>query len=135
MNDDKQQADVVLELQREIDLLNLEVLNEIAFVIDRICEAKGWNDEERSEAEWAALAHTEISEAFEEYRKGTMKLYFEPDPHSMRGKPEGMAIEYADALIRILHWFHQHNISAATAMRLKMEYNTLRPYRHGGKKA
>lgn len=90
-------------------------------------ESKGWNAQPRSEGEWAALAHSEISEAFEEFRKGH-------GPND-RGKPEGMAMEYADCLIRILHWFSFHGISPSEMIYLKMRYNETRPYRHGGKQA
>lgn len=103
-------------------------IDQVAVVIDEINESKGWNVD-RDEAEWAALAHTEISEAFESYRNGE-PLMFERD-----GKPEGAAIEYADLLIRVLHWFIRHDIEPSEALRAKMLYNCTRPFRHGGKKA
>ena len=93
----------------------------------------------RTPAEWAALAHTEISEAFEEHRNGNRagETYFTEtiNRFGSSNKPEGQAIEYADALIRILHWFAYHKISANECVALKMAYNTTRGYRHGNKKA
>lgn len=98
--------------------------------IDQICEDKGWNEGERSPAEWAALLHTEASEFYEEYRNGHLpdEIYL-----SEGGKPEGQAVELADAAIRIFHWFARHNISLQETLKLKTDYNLTRPYRHGGK--
>lgn len=93
-------------------------------------EEKGWNEEVVGEGTWAALAHTEISEAFESFRKGEELVFT-----SEEGKPEGAAIEYADCVIRIMHWCARHNLSLNQLLREKMVYNASRPYRHGGKKA
>ena len=105
-------------------------IDKIAHAIDATCEVKGWNTDNRDESEWAALAHTEISEAYESYRNGE-PLYFVGDG----GKPEGAAIEYADCIIRCLHWFIRHDLNPSTFIGMKMMYNTQRPFRHGGKKA
>lgn len=100
--------------------------------IDEWAEGKGWNESVRDQGEWAALAHTEISEAYEEHRKGHAPNHIYEGEN---GKPEGMAIEYADLLIRVFHWFAVHNIRPSEALALKMHYNLTRPYRHGGKVA
>jgi NTP pyrophosphatase (non-canonical NTP hydrolase) len=50
-------------------------------------------------------------------------------------KPEGLPIELADAVIRILDYCEYAGIDLGVAIRQKMAYNELRPYRHGGKKA
>lgn len=119
-------------LQKRVEdffFANHEVLDNLCILIDECNDAKGWNEEEKSEAEWAALAHTEISAAFEAYRNNEPLIWFKEN-----GKPEGAAIEYADALIRIFHWFQRNSQSVEKALLLKMVYNTSRPHRHGGKR-
>lgn len=49
-------------------------------------------------------------------------------------KPEGMAVELADCIIRILDTCAFMSIDIERAIRAEMEYNKTRPYRHGGKK-
>ncbi len=149
-----------------------------------IAVARGWYDgEERSEEEYWALFHSEVSEAFEEWRRGheVTHIYY----NIVDGKPEGVPIELADLLIRIfdymqqregiikpmamkmeknmsfpvfivgLHWFladsREHfcldnvvasviswcefnHIGIERAIRLKMDYNRTRSYRHGNKR-
>jgi len=92
----------------------------------------GWQDEYRSVGDLIALMHTELSEAFEEYRKGkgVTEVYFNPD-HS---KPEGMPIELADAVIRIAQFCGQYGIDLEDAISRKMRYNETRGRRWEGKK-
>ncbi len=81
-----------------------------------------------------ALVHCEISEAIEALRDGKVDMVIED------GKPEGLVTEMADAVIRILHidamlrdqGLTKHSV--LDAMRVKMEYNHTREFRHGGKK-
>ena len=118
------------EKARQLSMLIDEgTLDKWANFINEWGEEKGWNDERKSEGDWAALVHSEISEAFEEHRNNKPAIYF-----SDERKPEGIVIEYADALIRILHWFAAHNKSVEEALRLKMAYNYDRPHKHGGKR-
>lgn len=51
-----------------------------------------------------------------------------------RRKPEGVAVELADCMIRILDYCGHAGIDIEEAIRIKHEYNKTRPYRHGGKK-
>lgn len=69
----------------------------------------GWHDKEKNDEERIFLYHTEISEAGEEYRNNRPPLYFiknkkiETDFSLWQGeKPEGMAVELVDCVIRIL---------------------------------
>lgn len=92
-------------------------------------ESKGWADQ-RSFGDLIALMHSELSEALEEYRNGHAldEVYFND------GKPEGVPVELADVIIRILNFCGQYNVDMEEALRVKMAYNETRPFRHGGKK-
>ena len=73
-----------------------------------------------------ALIHSELSEALEEVRAGREAVW-----HTESGKPEGYAIELADAVIRIADLCGHLNIDLRAAIAEKMEYNMSRPYKHG----
>jgi len=88
----------------------------------------GWWENDRNVLEIAALIHTEISEAVEEYRND------KPNFYEVNGKPEGMAVEMVDAVIRIMDWFGKQDISMEEILSKKHQYNLKRPYKHGGKK-
>lgn len=79
-----------------------------------------------------ALVHSEISEAVEAVRDGNIDLCYGPEGS---GKPEGMVIELADAVIRIMDLCQALGLSLEEAMAVKHEYNQTRPHRHGGKRA
>nr|DAM28428.1 MAG TPA: NTP-PPase-like protein [Caudoviricetes sp.] len=49
-------------------------------------------------------------------------------------KPEGIAVELADAIIRILDFTASEGIDIESLILAKHEHNKTRPYRHGGKK-
>ena len=100
---------------------------------------KGWWDEKilngaiipRSIGDQFTNFHSEISEAWEKYREGMPMdhVYFEG------GKPEGIGIELADCIIRILDTCGEYGIDIEYCIKLKMKYNKNRPYRHGNKLA
>ena len=54
--------------------------------------------------------------------------------HLDNGKPEGIPIELADVIIRVLDYCGYAGIDIDAAISQKHEYNRTRPYRHGGKK-
>ena len=103
------------------------MLNELAHKINKTAQLHGWWDKERSFGEIIALCHSELSEALEAFRN------HEPPIHIADGKPEGVAVEMIDCIIRILDWCSQTGIDVDSVLRQKMEYNETRPYRHGGK--
>jgi NTP pyrophosphatase (non-canonical NTP hydrolase) len=91
---------------------------------------KGWHENERSPLEIHALIHSEISEATEQVREGASAFYENPTD---RRKPEGEAVELADAVIRIADYFGKKRWDLEKVIRKKMAYNSTRPHRHGGK--
>jgi NTP pyrophosphatase (non-canonical NTP hydrolase) len=55
------------------------------------------------------------------------------DGHGGNKKPEGVPIELADCIIRILDYCGHAGIDIEQAIKIKHEYNKTRPHRHGGK--
>lgn len=93
---------------------------------------KGWFDINRTFGDQIALAHSELSEALNEFRNNhdyTETYYREKD-----GKPEGIPTELADVIIRIFSMCGFYGIDLEKAIEEKMEFNKTRPYRHGGKR-
>ena len=126
------------------------MLNELSKRIHDNAVAHGFWDEPRNLLEIAALCHSELSEAVEEYRAGRPLVYHKckgpeyecadmedvtsncyEDKCPSFGKPEGIAVEMADCLIRILDWFGHEGLDADAIVREKMGYNKSRPYKHG----
>lgn len=81
-------------------------------------------------AEKLLLIVSEVSEATEEMRNGNPFTAF---VQIGNGKPEGFAIELADAAIRILDLCAACGIDLNEMIRIKHNYNVNRPHRHGGK--
>lgn len=75
-----------------------------------------------------ALLHSEVSEAFEDYRNRRMQLTYRED-----GKPEGFPSELADIFIRLVGFAVSQGIDLDDVVAKKMAYNWTRPYRHGNK--
>jgi len=97
----------------------------------RCASEHGWHDELRSYGDIIALIHSELSEALEAYREGNHPTMVTFDAS---GKPCGIPIELADAVIRIADMCGVYEIDLSAAIRQKMWYNEGREYRHGGKR-
>ena len=83
------------------------------------------------------LIITEVAEATEDYRNGSMDTFL-----GAGGKPEGFWVEVADAVIRILDLCGHEGYDLAGAIQEKLAYNTIREdhkmenrLKDGGKKA
>lgn len=110
-----------------------EMLTEFQAETHQTAKDKGWYDYDLGEVKVflaeVALMHSELSEASEEYRNNTPLLYYSA------GKPEGIAAEFADVILRIFDCCEHRGIPLVQALFEKAEYNKTRPMRHGGKKA
>lgn len=92
----------------------------------------GWWDDDnpRSFGDVMMMIVTECAEAVEHYRNGQEldKVWFEAN-----GKPDGIPVEFADILIRLLDASERYNMDIEEAIKVKMKYNDSREYRHGYK--
>ena len=130
------------------------MLNELAKQINDNARAHGFWDGDRNFGEMIALAHSELSEALEEHRSGREPEYFQinggqvwrTDDGSgsdwctangkatytgVLAKPEGVAVELADCIIRCLDTMHSLGVDIDGVVARKMAYNASRPHKHG----
>jgi NTP pyrophosphatase (non-canonical NTP hydrolase) len=123
----------------------INLLNTLRDEIHQNAVEHGWWEKGRSFGDIISLCHSELSEALEEYRNGKVKTWYNCDGCSKdecyrfsqdckKAKPEGIPIELADCIIRILDYCGHEGIDIEEAIRIKHEYNKTRPYKHGGKK-
>lgn len=118
-------------------------LNEWKEAIHQYAKDKGWWDtqESRNFGDLIALVHTELSEAYEEYRNGhkIAERYYDntrcvrTSDNQLLPKPEGVPSELADAMIRLFDMFGYYGIDIEDVLIEKHLYNLSRPYRHGNK--
>lgn len=102
-------------------------INETVEAVHKNAVDKGFWDKPSGIGTLIALVHSELSEALEEVRKGKPEnlIYFKDS------KPEGMPIELADAVIRIMDICGYYGIDLEDVIRIKHQYNQTRERKHG----
>ena len=104
------------------------MINEFAREVHENSVRHGWWEDKRDLPEIIALCHSELSEALEAYRNGEEMVWMNGD------KPDGIAVEMCDCIIRILDYLAEENIDIDFVLEVKHGYNLTRPYKHGGKR-
>lgn len=74
-------------------------INEWVTKTHELAKTKGWWDKKREVPELLCLMHSEIDEAAEQYRLGKPMLW-----HGENDKPEGVAVELVDCVIRVFDY-------------------------------
>jgi NTP pyrophosphatase (non-canonical NTP hydrolase) len=118
------------------------MLNELAKAVHANAVTKGWWDSERNFGESLALIHSEVSEVLEDWRRHRpmneivwTKQFDASENKFIRNKPDGIPIELADIIIRVLDLCAFYEIDIDAAIKEKMAFNEARSYRHGNLKA
>lgn len=115
-------------------------LNEVAAEIYQNNAEHGWYEHGLNFPEALALIHAEVSEVLEAWRRGreiTKISYYSEHvgPAAVTIKPDGIPIELADIIIRVLGVCGYYKIDIDAAIAEKMAFNKDRPHRHGNLRA
>lgn len=131
-------------------------INELAKEVHENAVAHGWWEKPPTLPEALCLIRAELSEALEEYREGNPLIYgtcaLAAEDCKFSGvcdrvgrpgegegidgpcKPEGIAVELADVILRTLDLMAALGVDVDAVVMAKHKYNLGREYRHGGKK-
>ena len=130
-------------------------INELAKEVHENAVAHGWWEKPPTLPEALCLIHAELSEALEEYREGNPLIYgtcaLAAEDCKFSGvcdrvgrpgegegidgpcKPEGIAVELADVILRTLDLMAALGVGVDAVVMAKHKYNLGREYRHGDK--
>lgn len=119
-------------------------------LVEAVNVKNGWFDKDRTFGDDMALLHSEVSEAFEAFRKhgledvtgslctiDTVGHSHYQDGTSLQThtcKPEGVGSELADVLVRLLDTCERYDIDIVAEFWRKLQYNHTRSYRHGNRR-
>jgi NTP pyrophosphatase (non-canonical NTP hydrolase) len=116
----------VIEMNTEIKNDFVAAISALGTIVHGVAIDKGWWDSERNDGELIALIHSELSEALEGLRHGNGPSEHIPDFNCAEE-------EMADAVIRIADMCAARNWRLGEAIVAKIEFNSGREHRHGGK--
>jgi len=116
------------DYQRAITYPKLTTIKAIMSDSYRTWIEKGW-EENINFPEQCMLIVTELAEAVEEYRISGITTAIGLDDK----KPVGIAVELADAVLRIFNLCSHFDLPLEDAIARKAVYNKTRSYKHGNK--
>ena len=130
--------------QPSVQLIREQTLNGMQGEVISWAITKGWHGPDAPEVRFGeamALLHSEVSEALEAFRLwGVEDMTGQTTIAVGSGtgsnfvtKPEGVGSEFADVLIRLLHYSELFGVDLAAEYERKMTYNHTRAFRHGGR--
>lgn len=113
-------------------------LKELRDEIEAINVEKGWRDRAISVASMVANLHGEVSELWEAFRAGKLNKPCDKAVAMVEAGVPALTCaeeELADVIIRAVDDAALLGVDLERAIRLKLDFNRTRPYRHGGKVA
>lgn len=115
-----------MEINNHTKFMFSQSFKELEKVVTEINESKGWEINESLLPGKIALMHSELSEALEWLREENPKSDHIPEF-------TGVEEEFADLIIRVMHFSYYKKFRIAEAVCAKLEFNKTRSHRHGEK--
>ena len=120
---------------------NVEGLNKLSKDLNKFQIDAGFTNSDITQR--LMLVHSEISEAFEAFRKDYRAIDIDDELYSNDNEfksffeetiKDSLDDEIADSIIRLIAFCGENNIDIEKHIKLKMRYNHLRGFKFGGKK-